>query len=355
VVKQSVGRLAIAAATTASKESCVPEAAIELDAVTKSFGPKIAVHPLALTIPTGSLIGFIGPNGAGKTTTIRMIMSILFPDSGGIRVLGKSSAVESKDRIGYLPEERGIYKKMRVGKFIAYIARLKGLPNTLASGKKLDHVVRDWLTRVDLADCYAKRCEELSKGMQQKVQFVASIIHEPDLIILDEPFSGLDPVNSRLLRDLIDEQHKAGRTIIFSTHQMSQAEALCDRVVMIHQGRKVLDDTPAQIRSRFDPRSIDVEPATPSFDGAAALRAVPEVDRVDQIRGGLRAHLRETVTDASAIVPKLAAAMPVRRIEVVQPTLEDIFVDIVQGAGLSTEKRDTLLASLRGKGDTSGD
>ncbi len=329
--------------------------AIELEGVTKSFGPKIAVHPLALTIPRGSLIGFIGPNGAGKTTTIRMIMSILFPDAGTIRVLGKSSAIESKDRIGYLPEERGIYKKMRVGKFITYIARLKGMRDALPNGQSLDRLVRQWLARVGLSDCYFKRCEELSKGMQQKVQFVASIIHDPELIILDEPFSGLDPVNSRLLRELIDEQHKAGRTIIFSTHQMSQAEALCDRIVMIHQGRKVLDNTPSQIRATFDPRSIDVEPAVHGFDCASALRSVPEVDRVDPIRGGFRAHLRDGVTDATAVVPRLAAVVPVRRIEVVQPNLEDIFVDIVQGSGLSTEQRDTLLASLRGKGDTSGD
>jgi ABC-2 type transport system ATP-binding protein len=324
--------------------------AIELQGVRKTFGPKVAVDNLDLTIEAGKLIGLIGPNGAGKTTTIRVIMSIIFPDSGQVRVLGKASAVESKDRIGYLPEERGLYKKMKVGPFLKYVARLKGINDAGLDGK-----VKDWLARLGLSDCFKKKSEELSKGMQQKVQFIAAVIHEPDLLILDEPFSGLDPVNSRLLRQLIDEQHRAGRTIIFSTHQMSQAEALCDRVVMIHRGRKVLDNTPAEIRRRFDPRAVAFEPDD-GFD-PRALSAMPEIAGVHEGRTLIEARVRDGV-DAASVIPRLASAFRVRRIEVVRPSLEDVFIEIVQGEGASDEDREALLAMIRAdraSSDASGD
>ena len=294
-----------------------------------------------LVIEPGSLTGFIGPNGAGKTTTIRMIMSIIFPDSVRLSVLGRASAVESKDRIGYLPEERGLYKKMRVGAFLVYAARLKGVAE-----RGLDALVRQWIDRVELGDVYRKRCEELSKGMQQKVQFIASVIHQPDLVILDEPFSGLDPVNSRLLRRLIDEQHSAGRTIIFSTHQMSQAEALCDRVVMIHQGRKVLDDSPRAIKSSHDPRAIALEPIG-AFD-PASIRHIPEIAGVTADNAVVRIDLRDGV-DAVDLIPRLAQSVRVRRIEVMQPTLEDVFVNIVQGVsgGDAATLREALHSPVR--------
>jgi ABC-2 type transport system ATP-binding protein len=341
-------------------------AAVSLRGVTKTFGKKVAVRDMDLTIPHGSLHGFIGPNGAGKTTTIRMIMSILFADRGDIEVLGKASAVESKDRIGYLPEERGLYKKMKVGPFLKYMARLKGV-----EGAGLENKVRAWLDRVGLQGEFRKKCEELSKGMQQKVQFIAAIIHEPDLLILDEPFSGLDPVNAKMLRELIQEQHELGRTIIFSTHQMSQAEALCDRVVMIHQGEKVLDNTPEEIQSRFDPRAVMMELAEPATD-FRAITGIPEVasirrlgrdgeeldeqlksgtDRLIESAGGravqggpphhvrvVEAHLRDGVRASSAI-PRLAAALPCNRIQVVRPTLEDVFISIVQGTMSADEQR----------------
>ncbi len=298
--------------------------AVSMQGVRKTFGPKVAVEGIDLSIPEGAIYGFIGPNGAGKTTTIRMIMSILFPDRGELSVLGKKSAVESKDRIGYLPEERGIYKKMKVGSFLMHMGRLKGLDR---SGLKPR--VMEWLDRVDLADVHKKKCEELSKGMQQKVQFVASVLHDPDLIILDEPFSGLDPVNMRLLRSLIDEEHGRGKTVIFSTHVMHQAEQNCDHIVMIHHGKKVLDDSLDVIRKRFDPRALLVEP----IEGTSRSHDVALVDgvaHVTAIDGALEVVLDQGV-DPQRAMRSLLDSMPMNRVEIKRPTLEDIFIEIVSG------------------------
>ncbi|MEK6701485.1 MAG: ATP-binding cassette domain-containing protein [Planctomycetota bacterium] len=300
--------------------------AIEIRGVTKTFGTKFAVKDLDLTIPEGSLYAFIGPNGAGKTTTIRMIMSILFPDSGEISVLGKKSAVESKDRIGYLPEERGIYRKMKVGAFLNYMGKLKGMD----SGP-LDKTVKAWLSRVGLAETYRKKCEELSKGMQQKVQFISAIIHKPDLIILDEPFSGLDPVNRRLLRQLIEELRGDGRTIIFSTHAMFEAEQLCTHLFMIHRGLKVLDDTLTAVLNAYDPRSIEIEPlAALSHVDPAIFRGIPGV--VEARMGGASIELSlDESGDAGKVMARAAELCPVRRIEIKRPSLEDIFIRLVGG------------------------
>ncbi|MFG0327994.1 MAG: ABC transporter ATP-binding protein [Phycisphaerales bacterium JB037] len=313
--------------------------AIVLENVRKTFGPKVAVDDMTLRVEEGGLYGFIGPNGAGKTTSIRMIMSIIFPDSGRLSVLGKASAVESKDRIGYLPEERGVYRKMKVGAFLNYIARLKGAD----AGPKLTSRIRDWLERVDLGPETKKRCEELSKGMQQKVQFIACVIHEPDLLILDEPFSGLDPVNMRLMRDLFLEQHQQGRTMIFSTHVMHQAEQLCDHIVMINRGRKVLDDTLDDIRARYAPRALQVDLFDPAHE--ADLAAVPCVRDVEGVEGEFIAHLTDDAAPTDAL-RQVAAAVPVRGIELRTPTLEDVFIDKVQKehAGMTEEE---IRASIR--------
>jgi ABC-2 type transport system ATP-binding protein len=320
--------------------------AITIQGVSKTFGTKTAVRNLDLSIAQGSLCGFIGPNGAGKTTTIRMIMSIFFPDKGDIRVLGKASALESKDRIGYLPEERGVYRKMKVGAFLNYIARLKGMDPSTTDAK-----VKSWLDRVGLRDTYKKKCEELSKGMQQKVQFVSAVIHEPDLIILDEVFSGLDPVNRRLMRDLIHEQHEQGRTIIFSTHAMFEAEALCDQIFMIHQGNKVLDGSLQDIVARFDPNAVLVEPLNPDGqDLLARVEGVREVRLTDAGggagRGVLEARLADHVTPSEAMA-RIANALPVRRLEVKRVSLEDVFIDLVLGQqGAAGADRDTLRSQL---------
>jgi ABC-2 type transport system ATP-binding protein len=308
--------------------------------VTKTFGTKVAVDHLDLTVPEGAVYGFIGPNGAGKTTTIRMIMSILFPDDGDLRVLGKGSALEAKDRIGYLPEERGVYKKMTVGAFLRFMAHLKGV-----KGGDLDGKVRRWLEKVGLPDVEHKKCEELSKGMQQKVQFVAAVLHEPQLLILDEPFSGLDPVNMRLLRDLVLEQHDRGATIIFSTHVMIQAEQLCDHVVMIHEGRKQLDDPLDVVRRRFDPRTIRLEPLDPNAD-PAPLRAVDGVLEVRREHGVFEIGLADGVEPGPAI-GRLASTVPSARVELHRPSLEDIFVSIVQGDRGDTEAAERLRAAVR--------
>lgn len=320
-----------------------------MQGVRKTFGRKVAVEGIDLTIPQGSIYGFIGPNGAGKTTTIRMIMSILFPDSGELSVLGKKSAVESKDQIGYLPEERGIYKKMKVGAFLTHMGRLKGMDS-----HGLRTTVMEWLDRVELADVAKKKCEELSKGMQQKVQFIASVLHNPDLIILDEPFSGLDPVNMRLLRTLIDEQHTNGKTVIFSTHVMYQAEQICDHIIMIHQGRKVLDDTLDDIRTRFDPRALHVDPVG-GIAQADQIARIQGISHVTPVEGVLEVVLNEGV-DPQEAMKAMLNAMPLNRVEIKRPTLEDVFIEIVTGGHRgqqAQELRASLLAGTKSESEAS--
>jgi ABC-2 type transport system ATP-binding protein len=315
--------------------------AIVLESVRKTFGPKVAVDDLNLIVPSAGVYGFIGPNGAGKTTTIRMIMAILFPDRGQISVLGHDSALDAKDRIGYLPEERGVYRKMKAGAFLAYVARLKG-----CDGPDIKRRVKTWLERVGLADVENKRCEELSKGMQQKLQFIAAVIHDPDLIILDEPFSGLDPVNMRLLRDLVLEQHQRGATIIFSTHVMHQAEQICDHVVMINDGRKVLDKSLVRIRAEYDPRTILFEP----LDAQADLEPVHRIDGVQEIsrtNGAYEISLSDGLEPSRAL-GQIATAVPAARVELNRPSLEDVFIQLVSGGELSqTDDVMRLRAALR--------
>jgi ABC-2 type transport system ATP-binding protein len=313
--------------------------AIVVKNLTKTFGETVAVRDLDLAVPEGALYGLIGPNGAGKTTMIRMMLSILFADSGELRVLGRSSALEAKDRIGYLPEERGLYKKMKVGDFLVYMGRLKGL-----DGAGLSAAVKRWLERVGLGEVEKKPCEELSKGMQQKVQFIAAAIHRPDLLILDEPFSGLDPVNQRLLRDLVLEEHRRGATVLFSTHVMFHAEQLCDQVVMIHQGRKVLDQTVASIGTSYDPRSIVFEPFEPSAD-VSVIRSVPGVRALSRDGGAWDIAL-EDGAKATEVIRCVVSAVPPSRIEVRRPTLEDVFIRIVTG-GEEGGDQARLRAALR--------
>jgi len=315
------------------------DVAIELKNVTKTFGNTIAVRDLNLTIPRGGIYGFIGPNGAGKTTTIRLIMSILFPDSGDISVLGYRSALEAKNRIGYLPEERGVYRKMGVGEFLKFMGRLKGVHSS-----DLNERVRALLNRVGLAHAERKKCEELSKGMLQKVQILAATIHKPELLILDEPFSGLDPVSTKLLRDLVLEENSRGATILFSTHVMSQAEEICEHVIMIHQGKKVLDENMASIRRQFDPRIIEFEPLDPEAKIEAVSR-LPGVEQVSRNESGFELLLVEG-TEPAAIMHSIIDSVMPARLEVSRPRLEDVFIRLVSAATDSAEERRRLKENL---------
>jgi ABC-2 type transport system ATP-binding protein len=234
---------------------------VEIENVTKTFGNHVAVDNLSLAVPEGSIYGFIGPNGSGKTTTIRMIMRIYYPDSGSgaIRVLGRESFGAANDEIGYLPEERGLYKKMKVREILRFYAELKGRTD-------FKEAADAWLERLDLADWANKKVETLSKGMSQKVQFISAVIAEPRLVILDEPFSGLDPVNTDVLRNEVLDLRKRGATVIFSTHDMSVAERMCDFILMIYKGNKVLDGTLASIQEKYGHDTIRVKVEGNGFD-----------------------------------------------------------------------------------------
>jgi ABC-2 type transport system ATP-binding protein len=316
------------------------DAAIEIKNVTKTFGQTVAVKDLHLTVPYGGLYGFIGPNGAGKTTTIRLIMSIFFPDSGELSVLGRASALKAKDRIGYLPEERGVYRKMRVGAFLKYIANLKGVRDL-----NIDKTIRNSLESVGLGGTENKRCEELSKGMLQKAQFLAAIIHKPDLLILDEPFSGLDPVSMRLLRNLVLSENRRGATILFSTHVMPQAEEICQHVIMVHRGRKVLDEALGTIRNQYDPRTVEFDPVDANID-MSCITSLPGVERVDRNDSGYKVLLVEGTSPAEAMHRIIDASMPAR-LELSRPRLEDIFVSLVSTASDTDEARQQLRADLK--------
>jgi ABC-2 type transport system ATP-binding protein len=225
------------------------EAAISLSGVTKTFGKFTAVNALDLTIPKGLTFGFLGPNGAGKTTTIRMIMNITKPDSGTIRVLGQEMNEDLQQRIGYLPEERGLYRKMKVVDQLLFLAEIKGIDRETAMRR-----LGPWLDSMDLRPWINKKTEELSKGMQQKVQFLGTIVHDPEILILDEPFSGLDPINVILIKDFLTEFKKQGKTIVFSTHVMEHAERLCDRIALLYRSHKLLDGTIKEIKHAYRDR-----------------------------------------------------------------------------------------------------
>ena len=319
------------------------EPALVLRDVRKSFGATKAVDGINLSVPRGALYGVIGPNGAGKTTCIRMIMSILFPDAGELVVLGRRSALEAKDRIGYLPEERGVYRKMKVGAFLVYIAQLKGVRRDAAAAR-----VPRLLESMNLPGTEGKPCEDLSKGMLQRVQFIAAIIHQPDLLILDEPFSGQDPVSVRLLREHILSEHRRGATVLLSTHVMANAEEMCQHVVMIHQGHKVLDEPVAGLRRQFDRRTIHFEPLDPNAN-PARLRALPGVERVEASGEGFTVLLAEG-TDPAGAIARLAATVPPARVELARLRLEDVFIRIVSEGATGSDAARALRAGLQAPG-----
>lgn len=291
---------------------------IVLDQVTKTFGACVAVDALSLAVPRGSLYGFMGPNGSGKTTTLRMIMNILYPDQGEIRVFGERLRGACVDRIGYMPEERGLYRRMKVRDLLCFYGQLK-------KGAGVRAEVDRWLARFGLSDWGNKKLETLSKGMSQKVQFIATVVAGPDLVILDEPFSGLDPVNAEALKDAILELQNDGTTVIFSTHDMEMAERLCDFIFMIHQGKKVLDGTLAAIQDQYGNDTLRVR--TPQ--GVGVLQNLQGVEKVNDF-GQLQELRMTSDCDPQAVLAEILSRAPVTRFEIVKPSLQDIFIRIAR-------------------------
>lgn len=294
--------------------------AVELSGITKSFGSHRAVDEVSLSVPTGCIYGFIGPNGSGKTTTLRMILRIIEPDSGSISVFGRKRGSTANEDIAYLPEERGIYRKLPVLRQLVYFGKLKGM-----RAKEAKEAAEWWLERMDLADWAQRKTEDLSKGMTQKIQFIATVIARPKLVVLDEPFSGLDPVNLEFLRSAVLQLRDEGATVIFSTHDMGTAEQMCDRICMIYRGGKVLDGSLKTIRDQYGSDTIRLEyeegsgPEDPStIPGVLGVRRLGRVSEL-RFEGDTQPILEEAMKHGR-----------VRRFEVVHPSLHDIFVRIAQ-------------------------
>jgi ABC-2 type transport system ATP-binding protein len=303
-------------------------ATVVVSHVRKRFGSLLAVDDVSFEVQGGEIFGLLGPNGAGKTTTIRMMLDIFRPDGGEISVLGGALDEGKKNRIGYMPEERGLYKDLKLEPTLVYLATLKGLSRAAAREK-----LETWLRRLDLWEHRGKKVQALSRGMQQKAQLIATLVHEPDLIVVDEPFSGLDPVNTRLVKEIMEEQRQAGRTIVMSTHQMHQVETLCNRIVLIDRGRSVLYGEVDQIQRDFSGNAVLVE-------GLGELPQIPGVTEVHlEGNGGLNGaadgarHLALAPGTTPQDVFRFLAGQTsyqVERFEIAAPSLEEIFVSVVQ-------------------------
>jgi ABC-2 type transport system ATP-binding protein len=301
--------------------------AVEINSVSKAFTTTLAVDDLSLNVPSGTVYGFIGPNGSGKSTTLRMIMRIIHPDRGSIRVLGQDATAgdAASDRVGYLPEERGLYRKMRVFEILEFYAGLKGMKNSRSEIKR-------WLDRINLPDVENKRVDALSKGMAQKIQFIATVLHKPELVILDEPFSGLDPVNMDVIRDAVLDLKRGGATVIFSTHDMDVAEKMCDFVFMIFKGKKVLDGTLEAIKATYgsDTLRVRLDGNGIAFDKLTGVEKVNNFGKFQELRIAKN-------TDPQSILHQLTQHGRIEHFEIAQPSLHDIFVRIARPADM-TEK-----------------
>ena len=293
---------------------------LELQSVTKAYGDFVAVDQVSLIVRSGTIFGLLGPNGAGKTTTLRMIMDIIAPDQGEILFQGKPRSAEDLSKIGYLPEERGLYRKMTITDHLLFLAELHGMRRAQALP-----AIETWLEKVELSAWAKKRVEELSKGMQQKIQLVGTVLHQPDLLILDEPFSGLDPVNQILFKDLLDEYRSLGKTVIFSTHIMDQAEKLCDHICLISHGKAILDGALSEIKRSFGGNSYRLV-ATGDLERVGTLDGVDQVIPVDD--GAM--VLLDSETSGSEILSDLVGFMTVREFRSEEPSLEDIFIKAVR-------------------------
>jgi len=293
--------------------------AVEMEHVSKKFGAFTAVKDLSLKIPRGAVYGLLGPNGAGKTTSIRMMLDIIIPDEGKISILGRAMNEAMKSKIGYLPEDRGLYPKMKVGEVLEFLAEIKGVPRSVAPA-----VLDKWLAKFELAEWKDKKVEQLSKGMQQKIQFIATVVHDPDLIILDEPFGGLDPINTKLLKDVMLELRDGGKTIVFSTHRMEQVEMICDDICLINKGEAVLRGRLQDIKKEYGKNSIVLE-----YEGSIDfLKGNPGIEKIDDYGRAAEIRLKETA-DPQEILKILAGRVRVGKFEIQEPSLNTIFIEKV--------------------------
>ncbi len=298
------------------------EYVLTAERVTKRFSGHTAVRDLSLQVPRGVIFGLLGPNGAGKTTTIRMIMNIISPDEGRVTLFGRPSAGrELSGRIGYLPEERGLYKKMKVLDHLVFLGEAKGLSRKMAREKS-----HGWLERLGLGDWGQRRVEDLSKGMQQKAQFIGALLHDPEIVLLDEPFAGLDPLNSRVMKDVVVDLAREGRTVLFSTHIMEQAERMCDRIAIIVRGEKVVDGALSDMRREFGGRHIAVAFSRNGDAAARVLRDRAIVSRVDDYGASAEVELAPGVEADRLLRALVGAGVGITRFEVVEPSLQAIFI-----------------------------
>jgi ABC-2 type transport system ATP-binding protein len=294
---------------------------VELAGVTKAYESKVAVRDLSLSIEAGQMFGLLGPNGAGKTSSIRMMMGITMPDSGTVSLFDRPFDRTSLERVGYLPEERGLYKKMKVQEQLVFFGQLHGLTASDAQKRAID-----WAKRLEIDDALPKKTEELSKGMQQKIQFIGSLLHDPGLIVMDEPFSGLDPVNAKLLEQTLLELKDQGRAIVFSTHRMDQVEKLCDSICLINNGAAVLSGRVREIKSRYERNNIIVE-----FEGSADFLSSAEIAEAKNFSGHAEIKLKPH-GDAQKLLHEASAMAKIYRFEMVEPSLEEIFIQTVGGS-----------------------
>jgi ABC-2 type transport system ATP-binding protein len=291
--------------------------AIALENVTKSYDSVTAVSGVNLRVRQGAVLGLLGPNGAGKTTTIRMVMNILVPDEGSILVLGQPVSDKTRDSVGYLPEERGLYPRMKVRSLIVFFAALHGL-----SEDEADRRAREWLERFELSEWSEKKMVDLSKGMQQKVQFITAVLHRPPIVILDEPFSGLDPVNAATVKDIMLEMRDQGSTIILSTHRMEQVEKMCDSICLINHGRSVLDGDLRAIKQSYGKNTVHVE-----FTGPDSFLTHPAIAAVDRFATGVEAKLKPGADPQEILKAAVQAGAQITRFELLEPSLNEIFIE----------------------------
>jgi ABC-2 type transport system ATP-binding protein len=300
---------------------------LEINNVTKRFDEFVAVRNLSFEVRHGSIFGLLGPNGAGKTTTIRMIVNIFAPDQGEVRVLGRHITPDLQEKIGYLPEERGLYKKMKIADQLVFFASLKGVERA-EGARRADQ----WLARLELSDWKDKKPTELSKGMQQKIQFIASVIHEPDLLILDEPFSGLDPVSANTLKSVILDLKKQGKTIIFSTHQMEQVEQMCDDICLINHSTKVLGGSLREVKRGFGRNTVILD-----YEGDDSFIDNDLIKRRNQFPTYVELVLADGADAQEMLRRAVAAGVRVNRFELVEPSLNEIFIESVTKKSTSAD------------------